>query len=88
MAGHSHVLIKTDHMELARLVIPEGKAIAQHKIASPIVIQCLSGSVELKTSRARQSIGAGQLLHLEANDPYSLTGLKNAIVLLTIIFTQ
>lgn len=81
----SHVIIKTDFMEVARLVLDKGKTLARHSLPKPIVIHCLSGSIELETDRARQAISQGQLLYLEADDPHSLTGLKNAVVLLTII---
>lgn len=83
----SHALVKTDYVEIARLVLPEGKSIKQHRIPSPIVIHCLEGTIELETERARQSIGANQLVHLGANDAHALHGLKDAVVLMTIINT-
>ncbi len=82
----SHTLIKTDYVEVARIVLREGREIPKHRIPSPVIIQGLSGTVELTTENARQSIGAGQLLYLEADDPHSLIAIDDSVVLLTIIF--
>ncbi|MEX2488367.1 MAG: cupin domain-containing protein [Pseudomonadales bacterium] len=87
-SDQSHTIIINDDVELGRLVLPKGKEIPDHSIASPILIQCVEGTVEIRTQRARQSISAGQLIYLKADDPHSLTALDDAIVLLTIIFRR
>ncbi|MBD3647102.1 MAG: cupin domain-containing protein [Pseudomonadales bacterium] len=81
----SHTVVKTDYMQLSRIVLPRGKELPEHALPSPIIIQCISGLVELRTERARQSVSAGQLVHLVADDPHSLVAIEDAIVLLTII---
>lgn len=83
--GQSHAIIVTDTIEVARLVMPEGKTLPEHEIAHPIIIQCVKGEIELTTKRARQALAPGQLVHLLADDPYSLSALEDSIVLLTII---
>lgn len=83
--GQSHAVAITDYMEIARLMLDAGKELPTHAIDHPIIIHCLSGLVELVTPRARQSIGAGQLLYLDANDPHSLNAFEDSEVLLTII---
>lgn len=85
-SDQSHTIIINDDIELGRLILPKGKEIPNHSIASPILIQCVEGTVEIRTQRDRQSISQGQLIYLKADDPYSLTALDDAIVLLTIIF--
>src|SRR5690606_39970795 len=39
-------LIKTDQLEVLRLVLPAGKAIPPHRVSGEITVQCLEGSVE------------------------------------------
>jgi quercetin dioxygenase-like cupin family protein len=38
-------LAKTDSLEIIRLVIPQGKDIAEHRVAGEITVQCLVGHV-------------------------------------------
>lgn len=85
-SDQSHTIIINDDVELGRLILPKGKEIPEHSIPSPILIQCVEGTVEIRTQRARQSISQGQLIYLEADDPHSLNALEDAIVLLTIMF--
>ena len=37
------VIVKTDEMELARLVIPAGKDIPEHKVTGSIIVHDISG---------------------------------------------
>jgi quercetin dioxygenase-like cupin family protein len=41
------VIVKTGYMEFIRLVLPAGKDIASHKVNGPIVIQRISGEIEV-----------------------------------------
>lgn len=84
-AEQSHTLINTDSVQLSRIVLEKGKTLPEHTIDSPVIIQCISGLLELRTTRATQSIGPGQLVHLRADDPHSIAGLDDSIVLLTIL---
>ena len=83
--GKSHTLIKTDNLTVARLALDKGKEINEYQIPDPIVIHCISGSVELITTRARQVLTAGQLLYLPGNDPHALVAMDDTIILLTIV---
>ena len=40
-------IVKTDEMELIRLVIPEGKEIPNHKVSGPITVHCIKGRIDL-----------------------------------------
>jgi quercetin dioxygenase-like cupin family protein len=65
-------------------VLPKDKTFPEHQVPSPITIHCISGKVELVTTRARQMLTAGQLVYLPANDPHSLQAFDDSIILLTI----
>lgn len=83
-AEQSHTLIRTDTLQLSRIVLTKDKALPEHSIESPVIIQCVKGLLELATTRATQTIGPGQLVHLVAEDPHSILALEDSIILLTI----
>jgi len=82
------VIIKTNDIELARLVIPKGKEYPNHKVSGPIVVQCLQGKVELTAMGATQELHSGQLLYLVAGEPHSLKGVEDSVILLTILLAS
>ncbi len=84
-AVSSHALIDNDSFRLDRIVLAKGQSLPERSVASPIIIQCVTGILELRTSRARQSIGPSQLVHLLADDPHELEALADSIALLTIL---
>lgn len=77
-------LVKTDRLEVIRLVLPAGKEIPSHKVPGEITVQCLEGEVEFSTGGQSQVLSAGQLLYLRGNEPHSLKGIQDASVLVTI----
>jgi quercetin dioxygenase-like cupin family protein len=82
------VIIKTNEMELARLVIPKGKEYPNHKVSGPIVVQCVQGRIELTAMGITQELHAGQLLYLLAGGAHSLKGVEDSVILLTILLAS
>lgn len=85
-AEQTKAIVKTEQMELVRLVLPAGKNIATHKVSGPITVHCITGKIEFTAMGATQELKQGELLHLMAGEPHSVAALENAVVLLTIIF--
>ena len=81
-------LVKTDDLELIRLVLRAGKEIATHKAPGPITVQCLEGRVAFTARGKTQELVAGQLLHLPAEEPHALKGIENSSLLLTILLRK
>ncbi len=79
-------IVKTEEMELVRLVILAGKEIPIHKVSGPIVVHCINGKIEFTTMGTTQVLIPGQLLHLIPDEPHSVKAVEDAVVLLTIIF--
>ncbi len=77
-------LIKTDRLEVIRLVLPVGKEIPSHKVAGEITVQCLEGRIEFMALGKSQELEAGQMLYLSGTELHSLKGLEDASVLVTI----
>ena len=83
---HAKVIVKTDEMELARLVFSVGGEFPDHRVSGPVVIQCVKGEIEFTAMGETRVLKPGQLLYLMPDEPHSLRAITNAVVLLTIIF--
>lgn len=81
-------LIKTDALEVIRLVVPAGKEIAQHEVQGEITLQCLEGTVEVTARGASRKLSAGQLLYLVGGDAHSLSATDDSSLLLTILLPK
>ena len=77
-------LVKTDNLEVIRLVVPRGKEIPTHKAPGEITVQCLEGRVLFTAHQKSQELGAGQFLYLAAAEPHSLKGIEDSSLLVTI----
>jgi quercetin dioxygenase-like cupin family protein len=77
-------LVKTNQLELIRLVLPAGKEISEHQVVGEITVQCLEGQVELTSNDVTRSLSAGQLVFLAGGHKHSLRALENSSLLLTI----
>ncbi|GJM05606.1 MAG: hypothetical protein DHS20C09_16020 [marine bacterium B5-7] len=80
------VVMKSEDMEIARLVIPAGKSIPDHKVPGPIIVHCIQGKINFTAMGNTQELSKGQLLHLEPSEIHSLEGVDDAVILLTILF--
>jgi quercetin dioxygenase-like cupin family protein len=78
-------LIKTEALEIVRLVIPAGKEIPQHQTRGEITVQCLEGRVTFTAEGESRELHAGQLLYLAREIPHSLRGIEDASILVTIL---
>ncbi|MEX2354113.1 MAG: hypothetical protein WD709_07995, partial [Gammaproteobacteria bacterium] len=65
----SKAIVKTDKMELARLVIPAGKEIPTHKVSGPITVHCISGEIEVTAMGVTNTLTPNQLLYLLPDEP-------------------
>lgn len=77
-------LVKTDTMEVLRMVVPPAKEIASHKVAGPITVQCLEGRVIFRVAGNERELAAGQFLYLAGNVEHSIRGVALSSLLVTI----
>ena len=77
-------LIKTDALEVLRLVVPEGKGIGMRQVPGEVTVQCLEGLVALKTDKMHV-LEIGELLYLEGGESHSVHGIEDASLLVTIL---
>jgi quercetin dioxygenase-like cupin family protein len=81
----THTLVKTDQLEVVRLVMAAGKEIAEHKAPGEITVQCLEGKIAFTALGKTEELAAGQMLYLTAGEPHSVKCIEDASFLLTIL---
>lgn len=81
----THTLLKTEHVEVVRLVMTAGKEIAEHKAPGEITVQCLEGKIAFTALGKTHELEAGQMLYLNTGEPHSVKCVVDASFLLTIL---
>jgi quercetin dioxygenase-like cupin family protein len=78
-------LVKTDALEVIRLVLPAGKELKPHEVPGEITVQCLEGKVVFGTEESECELTAGKLLYLAGSDEHSLRAVDDSSLLVTIL---
>lgn len=78
-------LIKTDQVEVIRIVMHAGKVIPEHEAPGEIIVQCLEGRIAFTALGKTQELAVGQLLYLQAEEPHAVRCLEDASFLVTIL---
>lgn len=84
-AAQTTTLIKTESLEVIRLVLPAGKDFPPHKVAGEITLQCLEGKIEFHAGDTHCALAAGQLVYLRGSEEHSLRADVDSSLLLTIL---
>ena len=78
-------LVKTDTLEVFRMVLRAGRSAPPHKVPGELTLQCLEGRVELTVEGVPQTLAAGQLVFLAGGVLHGLTALEDASLLVTVL---
>jgi quercetin dioxygenase-like cupin family protein len=78
-------LVKTESLEVLRLVLRAGKEIAPHRVPKEITVQCLEGIVQFTARDRQQLLTPGTLLYLSGGDEHALRAVEDASLLVTIL---
>jgi quercetin dioxygenase-like cupin family protein len=81
-------LIKTESIEVIRVVMSKGKELGRHKVRGEITLQCLAGSVTLRLGDDECELSPGMLTYLSGGQEHSLSANADSALLLTIILGQ
>src|SRR5579871_349495 len=77
------ILLRAEQVEIARLVVPAGKEIPEHKANGEIVVQCLEGRVAYNVFGQTLTLEPGKLLYMPMGEMHSVKGIEDASLLLT-----
>ncbi|HZZ82158.1 MAG TPA: cupin domain-containing protein [Gemmataceae bacterium] len=86
--AQTHTLLRTEQIEVIRLIVPTGKEIHEHRAKGEITVHCLEGRVEFAALGKTQQLQAGELLYLPTGEAHAVKGLENASLLLTILLPK
>ncbi|MGZ5201595.1 MAG: cupin domain-containing protein [Telluria sp.] len=81
----SVALIKTDHVELIRLVIPKDKPLPEHRVEGEMTLLCLEGEIAFDAHGRTTILQPNEMVYLAGGEPHSVRANKDAVALLTIL---
>ena len=85
-SGTTYALVKTEDMEVIRMVIPEGKTIPEHNVKGQLSLQCLEGEIEFNFDGKTVKMKEDDWICLDKETMHSLTPITHSVLLLTILF--
>lgn len=80
--------VKTDSLEVIRLVLPAGKDIQPHAVPGEITVQCLEGKVSFRAGESECELTTGTLIYLAGSAEHSLRALEDSSLLVTILLSH
>lgn len=81
----SVALIKTDHVELIRLVIPKDKPLPEHRVEGEMTLLCLEGEIAFDAHGRTMVLQPNEMVYLAGGEPHSVRANHDAVALLTIL---
>lgn len=78
-------LVKTDTLEVIRIVLPAGKQLPPHRVEGEITVQCLEGRLIFDVDGTEHELAQGQMLYLAGGATHALRGIEDSSVLVTIL---
>lgn len=81
----TNVLVKTDTLEVIRIVLPAGKQLPPHRVEGEITVQCLEGRMVFDADGTEHELAQGQMLYLSGGATHALRGIEDSSVLVTIL---
>ena len=81
----STTLVKTNSLEVLRLVLPAGKTIPPHSVPGEITVQSLEGRVIFTVGGIEHELMPGKFLYLAGNEKHALQAIDDSSLLVTIL---
>ncbi|HBL42955.1 cupin domain-containing protein [Gimesia sp.] len=82
------ILVKTDDLEIVRMIIKAGNSLPSHSAQGVLTVQCLEGHVRFKCMGNDHDLKAGQMIYLPHAETHSVECVESAALLLTIVPSQ
>lgn len=81
----THSLLKTDQMQMMRLVLIAGQTVPEHQVAGEMTLLCLEGRVLVSTPGRQCRLAEGDLVLLPAHEPHALEAQTDCSLLVTLL---
>ena len=62
VAAKTQTLVKTDSLEVIRVVMAAGKTLPPHAVPGELTVQCLEGRVEFSVGKSKHLLTSGSFL--------------------------
>jgi quercetin dioxygenase-like cupin family protein len=79
-------LVKTDRLEIVRLVVLAGREIPSHLAPGDVIVQCLEGELAFTALGRTSRLRPGEFVFLPARVPHALRAKYDSSLLVTILF--
>jgi quercetin dioxygenase-like cupin family protein len=81
----SVALVKTEHMELIRLVVTKDKPMPEHKVDGEMTLVCLEGELEVDVDGGTTVLRPAEMLYLSGGVSHAVRANDDSVALLTIL---
>ena len=83
----SKVLYRDDQLRVVGFAFDAGQELTEHTSALPVVIQVVSGRLDVVLGDQKAQAGPGSWIHLPARLPHSVHAVEPTLMLLTMLAT-
>lgn len=78
-------LLRSEHLQVFRVVLPKGEEFSDHAVPGEITVQCLEGLVDFRIGKNTvRQLPAGRLVYLNGGQPHAVKAVENASILVTV----
>ena len=81
----THTIIKTNDLEVIRIVLLAGSELPPHEVPGDITVHCLEGKVEFGVGEVVRELTAGEFLYVEGGGKHSARARDDSSLLVTIV---
>ncbi len=81
----SIALVKTEHMELIRLVVPTEKPMPEHWVEGEMTLVCLEGEIAFDAYGRTTILKPSEMVYLAGGVPHAIRANQDAVALMTIL---
>lgn len=82
---NTYTIVKTDALEVIRIVVAAGKKLPPHKVPGEITVQCLEGKVEFSVDELKRELTAGTMLYVAGAGKHAVHAIEDSSLLVTIL---
>jgi quercetin dioxygenase-like cupin family protein len=81
----TYTLVRTDDLQIFRLVQRAGADLAEHSVPGAMVFQCVEGEVIFRAPGCELRMRAGDFTHVGAGTPHSVHAVTDTSALVTVL---
>ncbi|RYG11209.1 MAG: cupin [Burkholderiales bacterium] len=81
----TYTLVRTDDLQVFRLVLRAGVDLAEHSVPGAMVFHCIEGEVIFRAPGCNLRMRAGDLTHVGASTPHSVHAVTDMSALVTVL---